>query len=72
MLGVFIAFRWLYAWIEDVNYFTSLTYMLWLMIGLCYSKKFRSMSNLEVKLWVKGIPYKRIDNKIFVRKLKSV
>ena len=55
MLGLFIAFRWLYAWIEDINNFTLTTFMLWFMVGLCFSKSFRTMNNKEVSFWVQGI-----------------
>ncbi len=55
ILGLFVAFRWLYAWVEDINYFTLTTVFLWLTIGLCYSKSFRDMSNKEVEYWVQGI-----------------
>jgi hypothetical protein len=55
MLGLFIAFRWAYAWVEDFNNFNMFYFMLWLMIGLCFSNSFRSMNNQEVKHWVRGI-----------------
>ncbi len=55
ILGIFIAFRWVYAWVEDVNYFTLSTLFLWLMIGLCFSNSFRAMNDAEVKNWVRGI-----------------
>jgi hypothetical protein len=55
ILGLFLAFRWLYAWVEDASGFTLTTVFLWIMIGLCYSKSFRAMSNQEVKFWVRGI-----------------
>ena len=55
ILGVFIAFRWVYAWVEDLNNFTLNYMLLWLMIGLCFSKSFRRLSNKQVKLWVRGI-----------------
>lgn len=55
MLGLLIAFRWLYSWVEDVNDFSLNYFMLWLMIGLCFSKSFRAMSDKEVTIWVRGI-----------------
>lgn len=55
MLGVFIAFRWFYSWIEDVNNFSLNYFMLWIMIGLCLSQSFRKMTNNEVTIWVRGI-----------------
>jgi hypothetical protein len=59
ILGVFVAFRWCYAWVEDINYFSLTTVFIWIMIGLCYSKSFRAMSNQDVKIWVRGIFDKR-------------
>ena len=55
ILGIFIAFRWLYSWVEDINYFTLTTVFLWFMIGLCFSNSFRVMNDAEVKNWVRGI-----------------
>lgn len=55
MLGIYIAFRWLYAWVEDVNNFSLNYFMLWVMIGLCFSYTFREMTNKEVAVWVRGI-----------------
>lgn len=55
LLGLFIAFRWSYTWVEefydmDINFI-----FLWLMIGLCFSKSFRNMDDDEMKTWVLGI-----------------
>ena len=62
IVGLFIAFRWLYAWVEDINYFTITTVFLWMMIGICFSKSFREMSDNEVAVWVRGIFDKRYRN----------
>ena len=59
ILGLFVAFRWLYAWVEDINYFTLTTMFLWILIGLCCSKSFRNMDNQEVISWVRVIFDKR-------------
>lgn len=58
-LGLFVAFRWVFAWIEDVNKFNLDNLLLWIMIGMCYSKIFRSMNNSEFKIWVSGIMSQR-------------
>lgn len=55
MLGVYVAFRWLYSWIEDINTFSLNYFMLWIMIGLCFSYSFRSMSNYEVTIWIRSV-----------------
>lgn len=52
VFGVYVAFRWLFAWIEDFSYF-DLNYMfLWIFIGMCYSPIFRNMSNQDFKNWL--------------------
>lgn len=55
ILGLLIAFRWLYSWVEDVNDFSLTAFILWMMIGLCFSKSFREMTNEDVKYWIKNI-----------------
>lgn len=55
ILGVYVAFRWLLAWIEDMNNFTLNYLMIWIMIGLCVSHSFREMTDEEVTIWVRGI-----------------
>ncbi len=66
MLGLYIAFRWLYAWVEDINNFSLNYYMVWIMIGVCISNEFRSMTDQEVKIWVRGI-FQPIYRKIYVQ-----
>lgn len=55
MLGVYVAFRWLYSWIEDVNDFSLNYFMLMVILGLCFSESFRNMSNKDVIIWVRGM-----------------
>lgn len=62
MLGVYIAFRWLYSWVEDINNFTLNYFTLWLMIGLCFSYSFRMMSDYDVTIWIRGVFDKRYLN----------
>ncbi|QGY43921.1 hypothetical protein GM418_09705 [Maribellus comscasis] len=71
LIGVFIAFRWLYSWIEDFYVFNLNNFVIWLMIGICFSESFRRMNNLEVKLWARAIFQKRYLEayRVFVLKL---
>ena len=55
MIGVYLAFRWLYAWVEDFNVFNLNYFTLWLMIGLCMSKAFRELTDDGVTIWARGI-----------------
>jgi hypothetical protein len=53
-VGLFITFRWLYAWVEDFSRFDMSNLILWMMISVCFSNEFRKMTNVEIKLWVNG------------------
>jgi hypothetical protein len=55
IVGLFIAFRWSYGWVEDINNFYIQYLFLWLFIGFCFSKSFRQMTNAEMKYWVRSI-----------------
>jgi hypothetical protein len=71
IIGLFIAFRWSYGWVEDINNFYIQYLFLWLFIGFCFSESFRQMTNAEMKYWVRSIFEKkrRIKKK---RTLQSV
>lgn len=55
VIGIYVAFRWLFAWIEDFSRFDLNYLFLWILIGICYSPIFRNMSNKEFILWFKNI-----------------
>lgn len=62
MIGLFIAFRWAYAWVEDFTTFNLHFIILWMMIGMCMSVTFRNMNDTEMIIWVRGIFDKRYRN----------
>lgn len=62
MMGIYVAFRWLYSWVEDINNFSLNYFMLWIMIGLCFSNSFRMMNDYEVTIWIRGVFDKRYLN----------
>ena len=64
MIGVYLAFRWLYAWVEDFNVFNLNYFTLWLMIGLCMSKAFRELTDDGVTIWARGIFDRRYKIKV--------
>ncbi len=55
MMGLYIAFRWGYGWVEDFNRFDIMNMSLWMMIAMGYSSQFRNMSNGEITIWVRSI-----------------
>lgn len=54
MLGIYIAFRWDYSWVEEFTSFNLSTIVLWIIIGMCFSKSLRQMSNKEFESWFKS------------------
>jgi hypothetical protein len=54
-IGLNVSFRWAYGFVEDFSNFDLSNIFLWLMIGMCFSKKFRKMSNNQMKNWVLSI-----------------
>jgi hypothetical protein len=55
IIAVYVCFRWTYAWVEDFSRFDLSYIFLWIIIGMCYSVSFRSMSDGEFTYWVRGI-----------------
>ena len=55
IVGLYIGFRFLYAFIEDFSRFDLSNIFLWILIGMCFSQQFRKMTNREFKNWFKNI-----------------
>lgn len=55
LVGLFIAFRFLYGWIEDFNRFDIANISLWMMIAMGFSEEFRNMNDDDFKQWVRSI-----------------
>lgn len=54
LLGLYVAFRWLYGWVEDWNQWDIMNISLWIMIAMCYSPYFRQMNDEEITNWVRA------------------
>ena len=48
LVGLYVSFRWVIMWVEDPESFSSLYLTIWLMIGICMSEQFRSLSDIEI------------------------
>lgn len=57
VIGLFVAFRWLFGFIEDFSRFDLNMMFLWFMIGMCYSKRFRQRTDEEFELWFLFVLY---------------
>lgn len=57
LLGLFVAFKFLYSFIEDQIMYNAHSFYIFLWIGMCYNKSFRQKSDFEMKNYF---------NKIFI------
>lgn len=56
-LGVFVSFRWAYAWVEDPTNFSLNYAIIWILIGMCLSRSFRCMDDAQIRAWfLKALP----------------
>jgi len=55
VLGVYVAYRWFFAWIEDFERYDLLNLYLWIPIVMCYSPVFLKMNDTDFKKWAKNI-----------------
>lgn len=55
VIGLFVAFRWDYAFVEDFTKFDIQYMLLWILISMCLSSTFRKMNDKDFRLWTKGI-----------------
>ena len=55
IIALFVLFRWIYSWIEEFTLFNITYLILWIMISMCFSSYFRSMTNVKFKCWFKSM-----------------
>ncbi|SFB69843.1 O-Antigen ligase [Zunongwangia mangrovi] len=55
ILGVYVAFRWFYSWIEDFSRFDLNFLVLWIAVGVCFSETFRKMSDKDFTSWIRSL-----------------
>lgn len=62
LIGLYVSFRWVSAWVEDFNRFDIMNFMLFMSIAICFSSKFRLMTNAEFRSWLNGIFSRKKQN----------
>lgn len=55
MIGLFIAFRWILFFIEEITLFNLNFFFYWILLGLVSTNEFRKMNDLEVKSFFQEI-----------------
>lgn len=76
VIGLYVAFRWLFGFVEDFSRFDLNMMFLWFMIGMCYSERFRQRTDEEIELWFNYIVYpdaiaKEIEEK-YIEELEAL
>lgn len=54
-LALYVAFRWVLAWIEEFTRFDLNNLYLWVALSMCYSPYFLKMTDCEFKTWAYNI-----------------
>ena len=70
-VGLYVAYLWLMSFIWEKPMFETFYMMDLVLLGLCFSNKFRQMNDREVEIWVRGIFSSRKVKKIDVRSHES-
>ncbi|HSU27400.1 MAG TPA: O-antigen ligase family protein, partial [Chitinophagaceae bacterium] len=58
MLSMFLVSHWTMLFMENLIEYSMYFYFSWIVVGLCFSKKFRSMTDAQIKTWLRT-PHKR-------------
>ncbi len=60
-LSFFIAFRWLYSWVEEFTNYDLNYFFLWLMLGFCLSRDLSKMNESQIRIWLNRVfPYSKV------------
>ena len=54
-LGLFVAFKFLYSFIEDQIMFNAHSFYIFFWVGMCYNKTFRDMTSEQIKEYLNKI-----------------
>ena len=68
IIGFYVAFRWMIAWLEDFNRFDINNLFLWITVAMCFSESFRKMTDKEFRIWFQGLFEKK---KPLTRKMRN-
>lgn len=61
-VGIYVAFLWVWAFVWEKPLFETFFMVDLMLLGLCFSKSFRAMTDAEMRIWVNGIFYKTYSN----------
>lgn len=68
VIGLFVAFRWSYSFVEDFTLFDIQYIVIWILISMCLSENFRQMDDNEFKIWFLNL----LDNSRLIKIRKNL
>lgn len=71
MLGLWVAYKGFFSFIEDPMSFTTGSMFVLVPIGICLSKEFRSMSDQELKFMFRNIFKKKVGQRPIITKSRT-
>lgn len=51
LMGLYVSFRWFFAWIEDFEFFDLNNLYIWIPMALCFSPQFLRMTDSDFREW---------------------
>ncbi|WP_457095917.1 hypothetical protein [Lysobacter sp. P5_B9] len=54
MIGLFLVFKWVLFFVEEIPKMDLNFFMTWIMIGLCFSREFRMLDDRQVREFLSG------------------
>jgi hypothetical protein len=55
LVGLYVAFRWAFCWVEEFIGFNVNYFVLWMLVAICFSPEFRKMTDKEIGEWLRNI-----------------
>ena len=55
LIGLYVAFRWAYCWVEEYTVFGIGYFALWMLVAICISPQFRAMTDEEIGKWLRDL-----------------
>lgn len=50
--GLYLAFRWAYGWVEEINNYSLTHLSLWILVGICSSQWITELTDADIRAWI--------------------
>jgi hypothetical protein len=67
VVGLYVSFRWMFGFVEDFQRLDISTLTLWMLIAICFSSNFRSLTNNQISNYIYIVFGRFKYNRLIVR-----